>query len=101
MGLALPSGYIEYGERWQDAAARELAEETDIQVDAWAIRELNVCSGEDGTLLIFGTAPPIARAEIAAFSPSAEASELVVVDAPRDDIVFPLDAEVITAFRVS
>ena len=25
-GLALPSGYIEYGEAWQDAAARELEE---------------------------------------------------------------------------
>lgn len=33
--------------------------------------------------------------------PAAEASELVVVDAPRDDIVFPLDAEVITGFRLS
>jgi ADP-ribose pyrophosphatase YjhB (NUDIX family) len=101
VGLALPSGYIEYGERWQDTAVRELAEETGIRVDASTIRELKVCSGEDGTLLVFGTAPPIARAEIAAFRPSAEASELVVVDAPRDDIAFPLDAEVITAFRAS
>jgi 8-oxo-dGTP diphosphatase len=99
VGLALPSGYIEYGERWQDTAARELAEETGIRVDASTIRELKVCSGDDGTLLVFGIAPPIARAEIATFSPSAEASEVVVVDAPRDDIVFPLDAEVITAFR--
>ena len=94
-GLALPSGYIEYGERWQDAAARELAEETGIWVDPTAIREFRVRSGADGTLLIFATAPAITRAEVAAFVPSAEVSDLVVVSGPRDDIVFPLDAEVV------
>src|SRR5215218_700253 len=46
-GLALPSGYIEHGERWQDAAARELAEETGVRVDPARIRELRVRSGED------------------------------------------------------
>jgi ADP-ribose pyrophosphatase YjhB (NUDIX family) len=100
-GLALPSGYIEHGERWQDAAARELAEETGIRVDAAAIRELRVCSGEDDTLLVFATAPAIRRADLAAFSASAEVSELVVVAAPRDDVVFPLDAEVIADLRPS
>jgi ADP-ribose pyrophosphatase YjhB (NUDIX family) len=99
--LALPSGYIEHGERWQDAAARELAEETGIRVDAAAIRELKVCSGEDDTLLVFATAPAVTRADLAAFSASAEVSELVVVDGPRDDVVFPLDAEVITRLRPS
>ena len=94
-GLALPSGYIELGERWQDAAARELAEETGIWVDATAIREFRVRSGADGTLLIFATAPAITRAEVAAFVPSAEVSDLVVVSGPRDDVVFPLDAEVV------
>ena len=94
-GLAFPSGFIEYGERWQDAAARELAEETGIQVDRAAIRELRVRSGSDGTLLIFATAPAVSRDALRAFAPSAEVSELVVVDQPCDDIVFPLDAEVL------
>jgi ADP-ribose pyrophosphatase YjhB (NUDIX family) len=94
-GLALPSGYIEFGERWQDAAARELAEETGIYVDPMAIRELTVRSGADGTLLIFATAPAITRAELAAFVPSAEVSDLIVVSGPRDDVVFPLDGEVV------
>jgi ADP-ribose pyrophosphatase YjhB (NUDIX family) len=99
VGLALPSGYIEYGERWQDGAARELAEETGIRVAATTIRELKVCSGEDGTLLVFATAPAVTRSALAAFVPSAEVSELVVVDGPRDDVVFPLDAEVLATLR--
>jgi ADP-ribose pyrophosphatase YjhB (NUDIX family) len=94
-GLALPSGYIEHGERWQDAGARELLEETGIEVDPAAIRELRVRSGADGTLLVFATAPAIPRARLAAFVPSPEVSGLAVVSGPHDDVVFPLDAEVV------
>jgi hypothetical protein len=60
-----------------------------------------VRSGADGTLLIFATAPAITRAEIAAFVPSAEVSELVVVSGPRAEVVFPLDAEVVATLRPS
>jgi ADP-ribose pyrophosphatase YjhB (NUDIX family) len=98
-GLALPSGYIEHGERWQDAAARELKEETGVRVDPAGIRELKVRSGDDGTLLVFATAPAIPRAALAAFVPSAEVSELVIVESPRADVVFPLDAEVIASLQ--
>jgi ADP-ribose pyrophosphatase YjhB (NUDIX family) len=94
-GLALPSGFIEYGEPWQHAAAREVAEETGVQVDPTAVRELRVRSGSDGTLLIFATAPAVSRDALGAFTPSAEVSELVVIDGPCDDVVFPLDAEVL------
>jgi ADP-ribose pyrophosphatase YjhB (NUDIX family) len=94
-GLALPSGFIEYGEPWQHAAARELAEETGVRVDPAAVRELRVRSGSDGTLLIFATAPAVSRDALGAFTPSVEVSELVVTDGPRDDVVFPLDAEVL------
>ena len=95
VGLAFPSGFIEYGERWQDAAAREVAEETGVRVDPELIRELRVRSGSDGTLLIFATAPAVSRASLRVFTPSAEVSELVVVDGPRDDVVFPLDAQLL------
>jgi len=94
-GLALPSGFIEYGEPWQHAAAREVAEETGVQVDPTAVHELRVRSGSDGTLLIFATAPAVSRDALGPFTPSAEVSELVVIDGPCDDVVFPLDAEVL------
>src|SRR5688572_992089 len=32
--LALPGGFINYGESWQQGGARELYEETGIQIDA-------------------------------------------------------------------
>jgi ADP-ribose pyrophosphatase YjhB (NUDIX family) len=98
-GLALPSGFVEYGERWQDAAARELVEETGVQVDPDALRELCVRSGSDGTLLVFAIAPAVGSDALGAFVPSAEVAELLVVSGPRDDIVFPNDAEVLARYQ--
>lgn len=95
IGLAFPSGFIEFGERWQDAAAREVAEEAGVRVDPELIRELRVRSGSDGMLLIFATAPAVRGAALQAFAPSSEVSELVVVDGPRQDVVFPLDAQLL------
>jgi len=60
-----------------------------------------VRSGADGTLLIFATAPAIDRGDLANFVPSEEVSELMMVDGPRGDVAFPLDAEVIVALRPS
>jgi hypothetical protein len=40
-------------------------------------------------------------ADLAVFVPSAEVTDLVVVSEPRDDLVFPLDAEVVAALRPS
>src|SRR5438093_810172 len=52
--LALPGGFIDLGEAWQNAGARELREETGVPVDPKAIELFNVHSAPDGTLLVFG-----------------------------------------------
>ncbi|MFB6374695.1 MAG: NUDIX domain-containing protein, partial [Bradymonadaceae bacterium] len=82
--LALPGGFIELEESWQEAATREAREETGIEVNAAEVEVFDVRSAPDGTVLIFGLAPGAPRDVLAEASLSSEASELVVVEEPQE-----------------
>lgn len=79
--LTLPGGYIDCGETWQEAAQRELREETGIRVTAEGIRLFDLENGLDDTLVVFGLAQPVPLARYQPFQ-SEETQETVVVRAP-------------------
>jgi ADP-ribose pyrophosphatase YjhB (NUDIX family) len=95
--LALPGGYIEVGESWQAACARELREEAQIEIDPATVSLLNVHSAPDGTLLVFGQAAMLNEAGLPSFIPTPEASERVTLWAPQP-LAFPLHSKIVENF---
>jgi ADP-ribose pyrophosphatase YjhB (NUDIX family) len=72
--LALPGGFLEAGETWQEGCARELREETGVIVSADEIRLFSVGSAAkvdrpgDSVLLVFGLANERRAEDLEAFA---------------------------------
>lgn len=76
--LALPGGFIELEESWQEAGTRELFEETGIGIEPQVLSPFAVHSAPDGTILIFGLAPPWSG-PLPPFKPDHESSARLVI----------------------
>ena len=95
--LALPGGFIELPESWQEAGVRELYEETGVEVAPETLVSYRVYSAPDGTLLIFGLAPPQKMETLPPFTPTEESSERVILTGPTE-LAFSLHTRVVQEY---
>ncbi len=93
-GIALPGGFIDHGEDWHAAVARELREETGIEAAAEEVRLADALSSPAGHLLLFGLLPPRPAASLPASAPTDETSGHHLLRAPAE-LAFPLHTEAV------
>ncbi|WP_340558004.1 NUDIX domain-containing protein [Streptomyces sp. GSL17-111] len=94
--LALPGGYMELGETWEQAAVRELWEETELTADAVHVRLFGAQSAV-ATLNVFALLPERAEETLPASRPTAEATEWLVLTEPVD-LAFPTHTAAMRAY---
>jgi ADP-ribose pyrophosphatase YjhB (NUDIX family) len=96
--LAFPGGFVDVGESWQQAAAREAFEEAGVVIDPRSVKTMAVLSApERPVILIFGVAAPMRSSDLSPFMPTSETSERVIVKSAVD-LAFPLHTHVLKAY---
>ncbi|MER7665007.1 NUDIX domain-containing protein [Streptomyces sp. NPDC096193] len=88
-GIALPGGFIDFGEDWQQAVVRELREETGIDATRDEVRLADAMSAPGGHLLLFGMLPERAAADLPPSEATDETEGWHVLRTPAK-LAFPL-----------
>lgn len=91
---ALPGGYLECNETWQEGSGRELFEETGLVFDIKPLSLLEVTSAKSGNLLIFSYCN-LPFVDISYFTPNSEVSELKFIS-DIEDLAFPTHTDIVS-----
>lgn len=86
-GLALPGGFMDPNESWEEGAVRELREETGISLDPRDVKLSHLVTIPSNHLLIFCNTREVLTKSLDNFRPNKEVSELVIVS-EETELVF-------------
>ncbi|MGW6458161.1 NUDIX domain-containing protein [Streptomyces sp. NPDC055078] len=87
--VALPGGFIDLAEEWQQAVVRELREETGIEAPAADVRLADALSAPGGHLLLFGLLPERRADDLPPSVPTDETTGWHLLRTPAE-LAFPL-----------
>lgn len=101
--LALVGGFLEEHETWAEGGAREIREETGVEIDPKSLETFWFTSThpKPNRVLLFSTAGPIGAASLGMFTPNTETAERGLVFGPDglDEVfAFPLHVEAARRF---
>ncbi|MFJ3205205.1 NUDIX domain-containing protein [Streptomyces sp. NPDC086989] len=96
-GIALPGGFMDFGEDWRDAVVRELREETGIHAPAAEVTLADAMSSPAGHLLLFGLLPLRPAESLPPSAPTDETTGWHVLRTPAE-LAFPLHTRAAAAW---